>query len=166
MRSDDLKLTALGLIAGFLSAFLGIGGGVILVPSLAIFLAYPIKQAVGTSLTVIPPMALAGIAVNFLAARENIHLDAAALMVTGSIGGAWIGTLLVKKVHSNVLKILFACLMTVIGLKLVGILDFPVSTAGQAHGGVLLFALLGLAAGAYPAWQAAHVEILQVLRNE
>lgn len=26
--------------------------------------------------------------------------------------------------------------------------------------------LLGLAAGAYPAWQAAHVEILQVLRNE
>jgi putative ABC transport system permease protein len=26
--------------------------------------------------------------------------------------------------------------------------------------------LLGLTAGAYPAWQAAHVEILQVLRNE
>ncbi len=26
--------------------------------------------------------------------------------------------------------------------------------------------LLGLAAGAYPAWQAAHVEILQVLRSE
>jgi putative ABC transport system permease protein len=27
-------------------------------------------------------------------------------------------------------------------------------------------ALLGLAAGAYPAWQAAHVEVLEVLRNE
>ena len=26
--------------------------------------------------------------------------------------------------------------------------------------------LLGLAAGAYPAWQAAHVEVLEVLRNE
>jgi len=32
----------------------------------------------------------------------------------------------------------------------------------QALGGS---ALLGFAAGAYPAWQAANVEVLQVLRN-
>ena len=147
MRSEDLKLASLGFITGFISAFLGIGGGVILVPALVILLAFPIKQAVVTSLTVIPAMALTGIAVNFLAARENIRLDAALLMVVGSIVGARIGALLVKKVHSDILKILFACLMITIGLKQAGIADFPLSTAGEAHAGVLWLVALGLAAG-------------------
>jgi len=38
----------------------------------------------------------------------------------------------------------------------------PLLMAGTFCGSVLL----GLAAGAYPAWQAAHVEVLEVLRNE
>lgn len=38
----------------------------------------------------------------------------------------------------------------------------PLLLAGSLLGSLLL----GLAAGAYPAWQAAHVEILQVLRSE
>jgi putative ABC transport system permease protein len=38
----------------------------------------------------------------------------------------------------------------------------PLLLAGVLAGS----ALLGLAAGAYPAWQAAHVEVLEVLRNE
>jgi putative ABC transport system permease protein len=38
----------------------------------------------------------------------------------------------------------------------------PLLLAGTFAGSVLL----GLAAGAYPAWQAAHVEVLEVLRSE
>jgi len=38
----------------------------------------------------------------------------------------------------------------------------PLLMAGTFVGSLLL----GLAAGAYPAWQAAHIEVLEVLRNE
>jgi putative ABC transport system permease protein len=38
----------------------------------------------------------------------------------------------------------------------------PLLILGPLAGSVLL----GLLAGAYPAWQAAHVEVLEVLRNE
>ncbi|HAD04452.1 MAG TPA: ABC transporter permease, partial [Desulfuromonas sp.] len=38
----------------------------------------------------------------------------------------------------------------------------PLLLGGTLFGSLLL----GLAAGAYPAWQAAHVEVLEVLRNE
>ncbi|AMV73296.1 ABC transporter permease [Desulfuromonas carbonis] len=38
----------------------------------------------------------------------------------------------------------------------------PLLMAGTFLGSLLL----GLAAGAYPAWQAAHIEVLEVLRNE
>jgi putative ABC transport system permease protein len=37
----------------------------------------------------------------------------------------------------------------------------PLLIGGSLGGSVLL----GLAAGAYPAWQAAHIEILDVLKN-
>jgi putative ABC transport system permease protein len=38
----------------------------------------------------------------------------------------------------------------------------PLLLAGTLGGSLLL----GLLAGAYPAWQAAQVEVLEVLRNE
>jgi uncharacterized membrane protein YfcA len=42
-----------GCIVGFLGAFLGIGGGVIIIPFLTIVLGYPIHEAIATSLAVV-----------------------------------------------------------------------------------------------------------------
>jgi putative ABC transport system permease protein len=51
-------------------------------------------------------------------------------------------------------------LVTAIG-KMPLVVD-PLLLSGTLVGSLLL----GLAAGAYPAWQAAHIEVLEVLRNE
>ncbi len=54
-----LTLLFIGLIAGILSGFFGIGGGVVIVPSLIYFLGFSQHKATGTSLAVLlPPIGL------------------------------------------------------------------------------------------------------------
>ncbi|MBN1958868.1 MAG: sulfite exporter TauE/SafE family protein [Desulfuromonadales bacterium] len=48
-RADNLPLMLVGFVGGFFSAFFGIGGGVIAVPLMLIFLHLPIHLAVGNS---------------------------------------------------------------------------------------------------------------------
>lgn len=48
-----LRVTVAGLIVGFLTGFLGVGGGFIIVPALVLLLAYEMPTAVGTSLLII-----------------------------------------------------------------------------------------------------------------
>ncbi|WP_220093479.1 sulfite exporter TauE/SafE family protein [Flexivirga caeni] len=47
------KFVAAGLLVGFLTGFLGVGGGFIIVPALVMALGFPMTTAVGTSLLVI-----------------------------------------------------------------------------------------------------------------
>lgn len=48
-----LRLVAAGLVVGFLTGFLGVGGGFVIVPALVLALRMPMPAAVGTSLLVI-----------------------------------------------------------------------------------------------------------------
>jgi uncharacterized membrane protein YfcA len=48
-----LPLVAAGLVIGFLTGFLGVGGGFVVVPALVVLLRIPMPFAVGTSLLVI-----------------------------------------------------------------------------------------------------------------
>lgn len=51
-RLWTLRALAVGLGVGFLTGLLGVGGGFIMVPALAMLLHQPIRQAIGTSLAV------------------------------------------------------------------------------------------------------------------
>ena len=48
-----VRVLLVGLVVGFLTGFLGVGGGFIVVPALVLLLRYPMAEAVGTSLLVI-----------------------------------------------------------------------------------------------------------------
>jgi len=50
---NALPVLAAGLVVGFLTGFLGVGGGFIIVPALVLTLKYDMPTAVGTSLVVI-----------------------------------------------------------------------------------------------------------------
>jgi uncharacterized membrane protein YfcA len=52
-RSVVTKVVVAGLIVGFLTGFLGVGGGFVIVPALTVGLRYTMPNAVGTSLLVI-----------------------------------------------------------------------------------------------------------------
>ena len=59
-----------GAAIGFLTGFLGVGGGFLIVPTLAIALAFTVRTAVGTSLAIISATSLLGVLIHLGAGRS------------------------------------------------------------------------------------------------
>ena len=144
--SKEYKLLILGMVAGLASASLGIGGGVIIVPSLVLFFRYDIKKAIGISLATIVPAAFVGVLAHYFINKTVIDFIMVASIAAGSIIGAKIGAYLVSKVHSKILKILFAIFLLIVGFKLTGILNIPTESVMDVRAYPLL-TVLGLVAG-------------------
>ncbi len=87
---SSMALALTGLVAGFASGLLGIGGGVVLVPVLAGLMKLPLKRALGTSLAVIAAMVLPGTAVH--AALGHIDWTIFFWLSIGVVPGAAIGS--------------------------------------------------------------------------
>jgi hypothetical protein len=136
----------LGLIAGFCSACLGIGGGLIVVPALALLFGYDIKRAVGTSLATIVPSSFVGVLAHYIIKSGNIKFGIALFILMGAIIGTRFGVELVNKIASGVLTKLFSVLLLLVGLKLVNIINLPTqSISGNPFFPALI--ILGLFAG-------------------
>jgi uncharacterized membrane protein YfcA len=112
-----LPYLALGAAAGLLSGLLGIGGGILMVPALVLLLGLEMKTAVGTSLAVIVPMALAG-AGSHLWKGGALDWRIVAAMAAAGIGCAVLGNWLAHVLPALTLKRLFGVLMLVAGLRM------------------------------------------------
>jgi uncharacterized membrane protein YfcA len=101
----DLAAIGGGLLAGFLSGTIGIGGGLAFVPIMTIGfrMAQPLAQ--GTSLAAIIPTALVG-GITHLR-QGNVKRDAAIWMGAGGVVGAVIGALVAVDLPSSFLARLF-----------------------------------------------------------
>ena len=108
---------SLGLVAGFASALLGIGGGVLLVPALVLLFALPARAAAATSLAYIAPVALAGALLQWRRG-DDIRWALVALAVPAGLVGAHLGTVAKMHVSNTQLKIIFGLLMVIVGVKL------------------------------------------------
>jgi len=142
----NAHLIALGLIAGFCSAALGIGGGVILVPALVLILHVNIKKVLGISLATVVPAALTGIIAHYVINPSNIRLLIALFVIFGSIIGAGLGAKLAHRITTKKLSISFALLLMFVGLKLTGIIKIPTEPISAGAMDPLLV-VLGLLAG-------------------
>ncbi len=111
-------LALVGLFAGVLSGFVGIGGGVVMVPALVIMLGYSQHQAQGTSLAVLvlPVVALA--VRNYYKAGmidpKMVAVIAVAFVVGGYFGSKWSLAL-----PTETVKRVFGVLMLLISVKLI-----------------------------------------------
>ncbi|WP_209374150.1 sulfite exporter TauE/SafE family protein [Brevibacterium renqingii] len=106
------KAIGTGLVVGFLTGLLGVGGGFLIVPALTLILGMPMSVAVGTSLVVIVINSLGG----FLSHLGDLNLDwgptlvfAAAAMVASLVAGR-----LGRSLSNTVLKRGFAVLVLVV----------------------------------------------------
>ncbi|MCR4427186.1 MAG: sulfite exporter TauE/SafE family protein [Firmicutes bacterium] len=106
-----------GLGAGILSAALGVGGGVILVPAIVFLLGKSTLVGIGTSLAVIVPTAIIGTAQH--AARGNVDWRSAALLSVGAVAGTWAGVWLTAHVPVHMLKKAFAVLLIYTAYKMI-----------------------------------------------
>ncbi len=95
----------LSLMAGAISGLLGVGGGIVNVPTLNVVMHVPIRVATATSTYMLGATAAAG-AVLYLS-RGQIDMILAAAVVTGVFIGATIGARFSRRVPRQVLSALF-----------------------------------------------------------
>ncbi len=116
-------LAAAGLVAGFLSGMLGIGGGGVLVPVLyeafgAAGVAEDVRMhlALGTTLGVIAPT----VARSYLAhnARGAVDTAVVARMAPWVVAGVGLGTLVAKQASSEALRWIWVVFGTALALKM------------------------------------------------
>lgn len=114
-----MTLTAIlmGLATGLLSGIMGVGGGVILVPMLAVFMNVPQHLAQGISMIVIIPTAIAGI-LHFYK-EKLINFRVAGLLATGAIAGSLISSNLVQYIPGADLKRIFGAFVIYTGIRMI-----------------------------------------------
>lgn len=102
------------MVVGFITGFVGAGGGFIIVPVLIFFLRLSFKKAVGTSLCIIALNSLIGFTGNI--GRQ--HIDWPFLFTISAIcaAGILIGSLLSSKVSSQKLRPAFGWFTLVVGV--------------------------------------------------
>ncbi len=115
-RKEIIHALALSFIAGFLSASLGIGGGVLKVPIMVMSLNIPIHYAVGTSVFMIVITASAGLIQHMLYGHVNMLYGI--LLGIGSSIGAQIGARISLRTKPIVLRRVFGVLLIVLGMRM------------------------------------------------
>ena len=112
-----VKTAVIGVFAGFMSGYVGVGGGFVMVPLFISLLGVPMKLASGTSLTAVCILAVPGVIEQALLGNVDFAIGIA--MAVGSIPGAIIGANLVKRIPERTLRIFFACFLAVVAVVLV-----------------------------------------------
>lgn len=111
------KVALIGVVAGFMSGYVGVGGGFIMVPLFVSMLGIPMRLASGTSLTAVCILAIPGVIEQ--AVLGNIDYIVGVAMMIGSIPGAIVGANLVKRVPERALRFAFALFLLLMAVLLV-----------------------------------------------
>jgi uncharacterized membrane protein YfcA len=110
-------LAFIGLMAGLLSGFVGIGGGMVIVPGLIYLLGKGQLEAQGTSLAVIMmPVGILGVMNYYKAGHININfaLVIAAMFVIGS----YFGSKYALKLPEHKIKVVFGIFLLYIAIRM------------------------------------------------
>ena len=106
----------LGFAGGVVGGMLGVGGGILFVPALAIFLDEPQIEAVATSLVAIVPVAIVG---TWRQRRYgNVRLGDGIWIAALSPLGVVAGVLIANAVSQRALELSFAALLVLIAAQL------------------------------------------------
>jgi uncharacterized membrane protein YfcA len=105
-----------GLLGGLIAGMLGLGGGIVFVPAMVLFLHISQHQAEGTSLLAIVPVSLVGAYSHYrhgdVRLKEGIQFGLLAL------GGAAAGVALANLLSARALKDAFAALILYVAYRL------------------------------------------------
>jgi uncharacterized membrane protein YfcA len=101
---------------GFAGGLLGVGGGILFVPALTIFLEMNQVEAEATSLLIIVPVAIAGVIRQ--RGYGNVNLGDGLMIGALSLLGVGIGVVVANEVPIRALEIAFAALALLIAFQL------------------------------------------------
>ncbi|HET8577529.1 MAG TPA: sulfite exporter TauE/SafE family protein [Methylomirabilota bacterium] len=105
---QDPLIWIIGLAAGLGSAFLGMGGGLVLVPALTLILRRPITQAIGTSLAVVLFISFAAVMADWELSGARIQWTWTFVLGAGALIGSMLGVRLIGRIADNPLRLVLA----------------------------------------------------------
>ncbi len=115
--SQLLILILVGLFAGALSGFVGVGGGIIIVPAMIYFMNMNQMQAQGVSLALLMlPVGILGV-MNYYKAG-HIQFNYVFIMAVGFVLGNYFGSKYALRVPEHKIKFVFSLLMLYVAVQM------------------------------------------------
>jgi len=115
--TNTLKTLGISGISGVVSGLLGVGGGVIGVPTMNLLSKVPVKAASATSNFMIGVTAAASSSVYFV--RGDVQPLLVAPLMIGVVIGAAVGTRLLRRTPPLRIKLLFAILLVAVSIAMI-----------------------------------------------
>ncbi len=113
-----LLLVLIGLFAGMMSGFVGIGGGVVMVPALVYIMGLSQHEAQGTSLILmLPPIGILAVMNYYKAGQLNIWFGIVIAMAF--VIGGYYGSKIALKLSPSIVKLVFGILMLYVSFKMI-----------------------------------------------
>lgn len=113
-----LGLLVIGIVAGVAAGMFGIGGGLIIVPALALLYKMSQHAAVGTSLgAILLPVGALGAWVYWK--NGNLNVRYSLLIAAGLLIGGFIGAKLVEPVSDLTLRRMFGVFLLLVSVKMI-----------------------------------------------
>jgi uncharacterized protein len=111
-------LLLIGLTAGILGGLFGIGGAVIMIPALVLFLGMDQHEAQGTSVAVmLPPIGLLA-AYNYYKAGQ-VNFAYAMIIALAFLAGGYFGSKIALSLPENLMKKIFGIVLLLIALRMI-----------------------------------------------
>lgn len=116
--STLIILIVTGLLAGLLGGSLGVGGAIIVIPSLVLILGLSQQEAQGTSLAfMIPPIGILA-AINYYK-NGFVNWKYAAILSLTFMLGAYLGSKFAMQVPEKTLKRIFGIILLYVSYKMI-----------------------------------------------
>ena len=116
-RKHIVIAALIGVAAGVMSGYVGVGGGFLMVPLFLAIIGLPMKKASGTSLVAMPILVLPGVVEQLV--WGNVDVVVGIAMAIGTIPGALVGARIMRRVPERSLRFGFAITMICIAIFLV-----------------------------------------------
>lgn len=112
-----ILLIIIGLLAGLLSGLVGVGGGILMIPLLVVFLGFTQHQAQGTALfAMLPPIGILA-AINYY--KEGfVKWEYAAVIALTFVVGGYFGSQLSINLPDQIVRRFFAFIMLIAAIKI------------------------------------------------
>lgn len=118
MMEPWLIFTIIGMASGIAIGIFGVGGGIVLVPSLIYWARFSQHKATGTTIAVLlPPIGLAA-ALEYYR-HGNVDFRAAIILACAMFIGSWAGAYIANKMDISILQLIFGLFICIVGIKLV-----------------------------------------------
>ncbi|NIM07167.1 MAG: TSUP family transporter [Armatimonadetes bacterium] len=134
-------LVVLGIFVGLFSGLFGVGGGIIIIPSLVLFMGMTQQTAQGLSVAFMVPVALANALTYYREGATNMtHLPILLAVVIGALPAGVFASWAANQISQATLRSMFAIFMVAVAVRIMPAATFR-PTGAAALIGVLVIAV-------------------------